>query len=646
MTRPLLALLVCLPLLAATPAEPLVPLRVLGEDFVDPSGHPVRFWGVNLVALYPEAATADALAARLAERGVNLVRPHHLLRPSRDWNPTLSGGALALYRDNSRDPDPVAWERFDYLNAALRRQGIYLQLALRWSRVYQPGDAAVLTTDDDDQAAWAAAIAELNARPWREAMDARKTLPMIDERCAELDLEFTRRLLTHINPHTGQSYANDPQVVMLEIINEASTEYAFVCGNTVPEYFAAKLQAQWERYALEHGVDDCPVNVPATPAQVQARLAFFRELDERYFRRLIAAAREAGYQGAITGNNLWRGDHNLSLHAELADYIEDHAYVDPLVTAGPADFLQATSRSMVAGKPFFLGEFNLTENTRLRDERQGVRAMLPVAASVYGALHNWSGVAWFAWVHGGAELGPDGRGRHPFRHGTTIGSLINDELLQDHLRTTGLIFRQRLLQASREPQAMVVDSPLATGDYHRLMAGKYSFAPGWQSIHAIRKRFGQLPPEQATASWQAAPPTGPLVSDTGEIVKDCVRQQLGFRAPRAEGFSGWLDAAAPTALASLRVTRQDGFATLVAVTLDGQPLATSRHLLLSKTLVTAAGPEAVELGLAVRVAAPAWELRITQPHGWQALPVPLSADADGWLTLPDAAWHEAELIAR
>jgi hypothetical protein len=53
---------------------------------------------------------------------VNLVRPHHLLRPSRDWNPAMASGALALYQENSRAPDPVAWERFDYLNAALRRQ--------------------------------------------------------------------------------------------------------------------------------------------------------------------------------------------------------------------------------------------------------------------------------------------------------------------------------------------------------------------------------------------------------------------------------------------------------------------------------------------------------------------------------------------
>ena len=39
--------------LAATAAEP-VPLKAQGDNFVDPAGKPVKLWGVNLVAFYPD----------------------------------------------------------------------------------------------------------------------------------------------------------------------------------------------------------------------------------------------------------------------------------------------------------------------------------------------------------------------------------------------------------------------------------------------------------------------------------------------------------------------------------------------------------------------------------------------------------------
>src|SRR5882757_8637985 len=75
-------------------ADPIRPLQIHGQDFVDPAGQVVRFWGVNLVGLYPDHDVADAMAVNLAAREINLVRPHHNLRPSGDWNPKMVSGSL------------------------------------------------------------------------------------------------------------------------------------------------------------------------------------------------------------------------------------------------------------------------------------------------------------------------------------------------------------------------------------------------------------------------------------------------------------------------------------------------------------------------------------------------------------------------
>ncbi|MEZ0218139.1 MAG: hypothetical protein ACAH89_13465, partial [Rariglobus sp.] len=206
--------------LSAFASDSIVPLTVKGEDYQAPDGSVVRFWGVNLTASYPDRVRADAFAKNLSELGVNLVRPHHLLRAGKDWNPDLPSGALLSYQGTSREFEPVALDRFDYLNAALRKRGIYLAMSTHFTRAYLPGDVDILKTDDADRTGWFAALTELNSWPSKKSFDLRKLLPVVDERAALLTEEFVHNLFTHVNPHTGLSYADDPQVISIEVVNE------------------------------------------------------------------------------------------------------------------------------------------------------------------------------------------------------------------------------------------------------------------------------------------------------------------------------------------------------------------------------------------------------------------------------------------
>ena len=627
-------------------SDPIVPLTVKGADYRAPDGRLVRFWGVNMVASYPDHARADAFARNLADLGVNLVRPHHLLRAGKDWNPDLASGALLTYKGTSREFDADALDRFDYLNAALRKCGIYLALSAHFTRAYLPGDVGILKTDDADRDAWAAALTELNSWPSKKSFDLRKLLPVIDERAALLNEEFVRNLLAHVNPHTGLSYAKDPQVVSLEVVNEHALEYAIVCLNRLPDYWQQRLEQRWRDCAAAAGLDAGDFYKPAGAA-VALRAKFLTGLDEAYFLRIQAAVRATGSLVPMTFSNLWRGDSTLEMHARHADIMENHAYVDPLVVRGIEDGLAKAGRTALAGKPFFIGELNQAEGEKNIMVQSPHRSMLPLASAAYGAFNNWTGLVWFAWLHGeDVGTGEDGWARYERRR-SNLGGMVSDGMMIDHLRTTGLIFRRGLVAPSKEPVTLWTDAPFAVTGYQALMRGKYDTQPGWSDVHAIRRAYGAVPADQAGAPWMKAPAVSPIVSDTGEIVRDVERRQFTVAAPQAEAFSGFIDGRAPAGLKHLGVSEAD-FATVVVVADDAKALGQSGRLVISRTGLDAAGNErdgpAITLqGLMAAPEGRRWQFTVTRPRTEAGKILPLAAESDGRLTLPAGLWHEGEL---
>ena len=301
---------------AITAAETIVLLKVRGDQFVDAGGHEYRLWGVNSVSFYPDHKLAEKVAENFACQGINCVRPHHMLRKSTDWNPKLPGGGLLLYQEDSTTPDHEAYDRFFYYTNELRKRGIYLLLSIGDTRLYLPDDVKIIDGGEEDNARWRKSIEELNSRPWQESHDVKKLLPLVDERAARLYETYIDRLMGTVNPYSGKRFADDPQVLTVELLNEFSLEYAVICRNRLPEYQKERFQAEWARFAESRGLQAGDVFNVHEPDAVQAWGEFLQRLEKRFIDRMTAKLRTLGYRGAVLYSNLWRGEKASLLAAE------------------------------------------------------------------------------------------------------------------------------------------------------------------------------------------------------------------------------------------------------------------------------------------------------------------------------------------
>jgi len=174
------------------------------EDFIsiNTSGNfslnnePIRFWGSNIVsdAAFPEKTLASAIAGRLRKMGFNLIRMHHIDNP---W----SDGSLFDQWDNTRNINPVTLDKLEYLIYHLKNNGIYINMNLNVSRTFK-NDDGVENADS--------------------LVDFAKGITIFDPVLIALQKEYASKLLTHVNPYTNKSLADDPIMAMVEVINENS----------------------------------------------------------------------------------------------------------------------------------------------------------------------------------------------------------------------------------------------------------------------------------------------------------------------------------------------------------------------------------------------------------------------------------------
>lgn len=192
-------------------------LRVENGRFVHDAG-PVRLHATNLTgpANFPAHEQADKLAARLARFGINCVRLHYFdaeygnFMTEKETGIFGKGGGLPeAFSADPAVPVPFAPEqvdRQDYLIAALKRHGIYININLHVARFP-------------------------------------KTLSYFEPRVIASEKEYARKLLTRVNPYTKLSCTDDPCVAMIEINNENA-----LLNRSIDPAYEGEFRKQWNNW--------------------------------------------------------------------------------------------------------------------------------------------------------------------------------------------------------------------------------------------------------------------------------------------------------------------------------------------------------------------------------------------------------------
>lgn len=380
-------------------------IRVKGGRFVNDRGR-VRLHATNLTgpANFPAHDEAERLAARLARFGINCVRLHYFDSSYGTFMLPREQGILDESGGTRRRFDPARRDRQDYLVAQLKKCGIYVNVNLHVAR--QLGAADGISSGSG----------------W-----ANKGMNQFYPRLVELQREYAKELLSHVNPYTGLSYLKDPAVAVVELSNEESLWRRYKDGHMddCAEPYATCFRKLWNSWLVKkYGTtvktreawslserpfpyldgrrielgEYPPVRSRGSRAPKAMKLDFYRFLSdtERDFWKGMKdfLQKELGLEAPVAATQL--GYSPPHVQAEM-DYVDIHSYwCHPKVRKdwsirnvamvnSAALCLRRMASQRVLGKPYTVSEYNHPYPNFYGAEGQPM-------LRAYGALQGWDGV--------------------------------------------------------------------------------------------------------------------------------------------------------------------------------------------------------------------------------------------------------------
>jgi len=540
-------------------------IRVENGHLARGDGQRIRFWGVHFTdwsrgsVEIPPKEDMPMWASALARFGVNLVRLHFLDLDS-------PRGLINASGNDSRSFDPQQLDRLDFEVAQFKQRGIYVDLNLNVGRSYKAGDGVT----DYARIRWA------------------KGLTLYDSRLIELEKEYARRLLTHVNPYTGKAYRDEPAVALVEIVNENGLYPGFRAPTI---YYDDELTAQFNAWLAQHPERLAKLRALGSPVprlkfqevasapkeRYEAEEAFFMDTERRFYEGMSAYLKnELGVKCPIIGT----ADHSHTgspypMLASLArlDVVDGHVYWEhpeappPTDTAMVNDPLHSTvvqlSRTAFAGKPYTVSETNHPFPNEFASEG------IPIIAA-YGAFQDWDAIVMYTFE---PKRAPDWK---PY-----VGDAFDislDPVRMTEMAAGALMFLRGDVRPAHETvdrtysREEVLESP-------RLARSEQPyFTPGFPLMlpleHEVRIASLNGPP---TETYTAHDPE-PIVSDTGQLA--WYNGEVTVDTDRTQALVGFLKAN-HRVLRNLSADVTNNFATLVLSSLDGQPLASSNRMLLT-----------------------------------------------------------------
>jgi hypothetical protein len=436
----LLLILVLNPFVLAVESLPMVTID--GDKFVA-GGKEFKIWGMNIGhGLHLTDRQLDRQAEELAFLGVNMLRLHTL-----DWTPwidsrgpngePLASGLIAAPDRTTRHY--VNQDKFYRFLNKFREKGIYVAITLSVCRFFQPGDVDILKTDDADAKAW---VQALTACPGGGFFC--KILPAFDERALALQKEYATFVLSMKNPKTGVRLAEDPQLALLNTLNEMSSWVAFYRDTyrypNIPSYFQNKVIKRWGEFLrTKYATDEklaaawqekgkrgllpdeslkdvkiklLPVDVATVPLKKgeipfseQRRkdfVAFLFDMDAKYQREMVAHYKSLGWTRPCIYTDTVGIDGETGpmwVKSGLMPYVEDHPYDEANVALFHWGWLRLVQNY---GAGFFGPEgpdrpqwgSEINQGNGFVNE---LRIPFPLFIAAYYSLQGRDGVAWHVW---------------------------------------------------------------------------------------------------------------------------------------------------------------------------------------------------------------------------------------------------------
>ncbi|HEX8957361.1 MAG TPA: hypothetical protein VF798_13860 [Burkholderiaceae bacterium] len=575
---------------------------------------------------FPDHATTDTYVAQLRAHGYNMARVDF-------EEDTLMNG-----RKGDFDFNPEQFDRFHYLLAALKKQGIYYVLNGLSSN--NGGFGNVNDRWNDHHHLKVGIYVDPDAQAhWKMLMD---------------------KMLNSPNSYSGVAPLADPAMAGLIMVNEGGL--AFLSHGGIPDVLrqpfndwlkkkygsTATLAQQWKgELSSSESLDNGTVALPRQDSWNSHRMSdlqrFFFEMEKYTADWMTAYLRQIGYQGLVTAYDNWlspaasfsRGQFQwVDLHNY---YSEPTAFVDKgskmpqdSMLAGGAKYIAELAANRHAGRAFTVSEYGQVFWNKYRRESA-------LAVPAYAGFQNWNMISQHAYAIALSYANNGGRkdAIYPFMAGLdpiaradetlaallylrgdvaparrNLGIKLTPEFVFDQnpmlgnipfdITRMGLVSGIALDPLGKLETAGAYDAQIAPGSADvkvagktvhgdeglmskaaKLVGGNIGTQAGKVDAVAAGRFNGRVGALRTAGVLDADNPSaadrGYYQTDTGQIVLDTQRKRLTVVTPRTE--AAVFDTLEPITLSNLKIDSADTPALVSVSAMDGNPLQTSKRML-------------------------------------------------------------------
>ena len=548
-----------------------------GQFYFENSSKPIRFYGTNIcfAALYMQKNECELIAERLARVGYNAVRIHHYDRDIVDRNNT----------EDSHKIRPDNLDKLDYLIYALKKEGIYISIDLFSARQVVKGEFPGLP--------------ECGSNGYNT-----KALLMISPEMRAKFKVLMKEILTHKNPYTGLSWAEDPAFIGISILNENSI-YFLLTGRVnkpVLEYY----NAEFDKWAAAK-----KISVTAENRNLHYH-NFLTEVYQNYYREMVQFLKEIGVKAPLTDQNFIQSPNYTALRTQY-DYVDNHIYWDhprPLDNniLGPKQYSNYSVLQggllvprlilpcRVYGIPYTITEFDFPYPNQCRAEGAPI-------FGAYAALQGWSGIYRFCYS-GGARRALDEVSIESFDTANDVTRMLSERLgiaffLRGDVAESDVLFAAGV--PAHDHRSFWNDYPgklMDLGLYGKVgsvsvregvctpaMPGNIkAYFPLTESARLPGLKVPEITGYRDDAALYAKTglPDGRkdnvYTSSTGELTADLSKRIFIAATPKSEALV--LPGGRAAAGKALSAKSKDTFCVAGAIAVDGKELAESRRILL------------------------------------------------------------------